>query len=81
MKTNIFILLALTVIIFGSSLVLFVYKISWFPPHHRNMIIERNIIFSNMTVWMNKTYLIIFIIIILVVIILIVYNYIKKEKN
>lgn len=81
MRTKIFILLALTVIIFGGSLVLFVYKMSWFPPHHRNMVMERNIIFSNMQVWISKTYLIIFSIILLIAIILIIYNYLNKEKN
>lgn len=81
MRTNIFIVLALTIIVIGSSLVLFVYKMSWFPPHHRNLIMERNIIFSNMAIWMNRTYLIIIGIIILVVIILILLNYINKEKN
>lgn len=81
MKSNIFIIVIFTVIIFGSSLVLFVYKMSWFPPHHREMIMERKIIFNNMAIWIGRTYLVIISIIILIVIGLKIYDYFIKEKN
>lgn len=80
MRKNIFFIVILTIIVLGSSLILFVYKMSCSPSHHKGIIMERNLIFENMEIWMNKTFFILLCTIILSIIILTIF-YIKNKRK
>ncbi|OEF99330.1 hypothetical protein BHF71_01695 [Vulcanibacillus modesticaldus] len=78
MNKFIWIILILVAITIGWSFILFVYMMSWSPPHHMGMMVGRATVYSQMFSWLRGTF---FLIVLIVTITLIIWYIHDKKKK